>query len=75
MLALKETINFGLKKFGFKLTKKIVTEFNYKEKGLLDFQVTRFRPLLQKWRFWIFPHIGDLTFSYPPNWCVAVASH
>ena len=38
-----------MKKVGFKLTKKkIVIDFNYKENGLLDFQVTRFRSLIQK---------------------------
>ena len=38
-LALKENINFGLKMIGFKLTKKkkIVTNFNYKEKCFLEF--------------------------------------
>ena len=36
-LALKENINFGLKRIGFKLTKNNVTEITYKEKCFLEF--------------------------------------
>ena len=36
-LALKENINFGLKRIGFKLTKNKVTEITYKEKCFLEF--------------------------------------
>ena len=45
-LALKENIKM-FEKVGFKLT-KIVTDFNYKEKCFLEFQITRLRFLIQK---------------------------
>ena len=45
-LALKENIKM-FEKVGFKLT-KIVTDFNYKEKCFLVFQITRLRFLIQK---------------------------
>ena len=48
-LALKENIKM-FEKVGFKLT-KIVTDFNYKEKCFLEFQITRLRFLMQKGSF------------------------
>ena len=36
-LTLKENINFGLKRIGFKLTKNKVTEITNKEKCFLEF--------------------------------------
>ena len=48
-LALKENIKM-FEKVGFKLT-KIVTDFNYKEKCFLEFQITRLRFLTQKGSF------------------------
>ena len=48
-LALKENIKM-FEKVGFKLT-KIVTDFNYKEKCFLEFQITRLMFLIQKGSF------------------------
>ena len=45
-LALKENIKM-FEKVGFKLT-KIVTDFNYKEKCFLEFQITRLMFLIKK---------------------------
>ena len=48
-LALKENIKmFG--NVGFKLT-KIITDFNYKEKYFLEFQIIRLKFLIQKESF------------------------
>ena len=65
-LALKENINFGLKRIGFKLTKNKVTEITYKEKCFLEFLDHWAQVPIAKREFWSlesFPHIRELTYS------------
>ena len=59
---------------GFKLTKKIVTEFNYKEKVSWSFRSLGSGSLYKMGDSGSFPRIGDLTYSYPLNRCVTAAS-
>ena len=56
---------------------KIVTDFNYKEKCFLEFQITRLRFLVQKGEFRSlvsFPRIRELTYSQFFNRCGTDAS-
>ena len=76
-LALKENINFGLKRIGFKLTKNKVTEITNKEKCFLEFLDHWGQTPTTKTEFWSlesFIRIGELTYSYFSNRCGTNAS-
>ena len=73
-LALKENIIL-FEKVGFKLTKKIVTNTNYKEKASWIFRSLGLCSLYKREDSRSFPRIRNLTYSYHPNRCVTNASH